>query len=80
MNPFEIRTDMLKIAQSYLEKQQALNEEIAKKTFDELVVTGQKVQSEYANFMPKMYSFEEILKKAEELYSFVSDSSNKKKK
>jgi len=47
MNPFEIRAEMLKMAQDYLEKQQEINTEFAKQAFDQLVVTGQKVQSDW---------------------------------
>ena len=72
MNPFEIRAQLLEQAQEYLTRQHELNTEFAKRAFDQLVVSGQKVQADYKDYMPKMYSFEEITAKARELYRFVN--------
>jgi hydrogenase maturation factor len=73
MTPFEIRAQMLEMAQDYLQKQFELNSEFAKRTFDELVKSGEKVQSDYNQYMPKMYGFDEVVSKAKELYGFVKD-------
>jgi polyhydroxyalkanoate synthesis regulator phasin len=73
MTPFEIRAQMLEMAQDYLQKQFELNQEFARKTFDELVKNGEKVQSDWQQYMPKMYSFDEVVSKAKELYGFVKD-------
>lgn len=73
MTPFEIRTQMLAMAQDYLQKQLELNSEFARRTFDELVKNGDKVQSDWQQYMPKMYNFEEVVNKAKELYGFVKD-------
>ena len=73
MTPFEIRAQMLEMAQDYLQKQFELNSEFAKRTFDELVKNGEKVQSDYNQYMPKMYGFDEVVSKAKELYGFVKD-------
>jgi hypothetical protein len=72
MNPFEIRTQMLEMAKSYLEKQQEINTQFAKQAFDQLVVTGQCLQTEWKDYAPQMYNFDEITKKAKELYGFVN--------
>jgi len=72
MNPFEIRTQMLEMAKEYLERQQEINTAFAKQVFDQLVVSGQKVQADWQEYAPKMYSFEEITTKAKELYGFVN--------
>ncbi len=72
MNPFEIRAEMLKMAQDYLEKQQEINTQFAKQAFDQLVVTGQKVQADWQTYAPKMYDFSEVIAKAKELYGFVN--------
>jgi hypothetical protein len=72
MNPFEIRTQMLEMATEYLEKQQEINTAFAKQVFDQLVVSGQKVQADWQEYAPKMYSFEEITEKAKQLYGFVN--------
>jgi hypothetical protein len=72
MNPFEIRTQMLEMAKSYLEKQQEINTAFAKQVFDELVTNGQKVQADWKEYAPKMYDFSEVVTKAKELYGFVN--------
>ena len=72
MNPFEIRTQMLEMAKQYLEQQQEINTQFAKQVFDQLVVSGQKVQADWKDYAPKMYNFEEITQKAKELYGFVN--------
>jgi hypothetical protein len=73
MTPFEIRAKMIELAQDYLQKQFELNAEFAKQTFDELVKSGEKVQQDYMQYMPKMYTAEDILAKAKQLYGFVKD-------
>jgi hypothetical protein len=73
MTPFEIRAKMIELAQDYLQKQFELNAEFAKQTFDELVKSGEKVQQDYMQYMPKMYTPEDILAKAKQLYGFVKD-------
>ncbi len=73
MTPFEIRAQMLEMAQEYLQKQFELNQEFARRTFDELVKSGEKVQSDWQQYTPKMYGFDEVVSKAKELYGFVKD-------
>jgi hypothetical protein len=72
MNPFEIRAEMLKMAQDYLEKQQEINTDFAKRAFDEMVKSGQKVAEDWEQYAPKMYDFSEVINKAKELYGFVN--------
>lgn len=74
MNPFEIRTQLIAQAIGYLKYQHELNTEFAKKTFDQLVTQGQKVQADYKEYMPKMYTFEDVLEQAEKLYGFVKNA------
>lgn len=73
MNPFEIRAEMLKMAQDYLQKQQEMNLEFAHDTFEQLVKQGKKVQEDWQQYAPKMYTFEDVLKEANKLYGFVKD-------
>ena len=73
MNPFEIRAEMLKMAQEYLQKQQEINSEFAQDTFEQLVKQGKKVQEDWQQYAPKMYTFEDVLKEANKLYGFVKD-------
>ena len=73
MNPFEIRAEMLKMAQEYLQKQQEINLDFAGRTFEQLVKEGKKVADDWKEYAPKMYSFEDVLKEANKLYGFVKD-------
>jgi len=73
MNPFEIRTEMIAQASDFLKRQHEINTEFAKKTFDELVKQGQKVQADYKQYMPQMYNFEDVIEQAEKLYGFVKN-------
>jgi 5'-deoxynucleotidase YfbR-like HD superfamily hydrolase len=72
MNPFEIRARLLEQAQTYLTKQHELNTEFAKKTFDQLVAQGAKMKDDYQEYMPKMYTFEDVIKEATKLSGFVN--------
>jgi len=73
MNPFEIRAEMLKMAQDYLQKQQEINLDFAQQTFEQLVKEGKKVADDWKEYAPKMYTFDEVLKEANKLYGFVKD-------
>jgi hypothetical protein len=66
-NPFEIRTEMLAMAKDYLDQQWQLNYMFTEKLFDQ----GKKTAEEMQEAM-KMYSTDELMEKAKELYSFVS--------
>jgi polyhydroxyalkanoate synthesis regulator phasin len=74
MNPFEIRAQLIEQASDFLKRQHEINTEFAKKTFDELVKQNQKIQSEYKEYMPKMYTFEDVIEQAEKLYGFVKNA------
>jgi len=74
MNPFEIRAEMLRMAQEYLTKQQEINLDFAGRTFEQLVKEGKKVADDWKEYAPKMYSFEDVLKEANKLYGFVKDA------
>lgn len=74
MNPFEIRAHLIEQASQFLKRQHEINTEFAKKTFDELVKQGQKVQADYKEYMPKMYTFEDVITEAQKLYGFVKDA------
>jgi hypothetical protein len=74
MNPFEIRAQLVEQAADFLKRQHEINTEFAKKTFDQLVTQGQRVQADYKEYMPKMYSFEDVIEQAEKLYGFVKNA------
>ena len=63
-NPFELRTEVLTMAKDYMDKQYEMNLEMSKK----MIEAGQKAVEEF----PTMYTIEELTKKAQEMYLFVS--------
>jgi hypothetical protein len=73
MTPFELRAEMLKMAQEYLKTQYETNLEFTKTAFEQMLKAGQVTQDQFKDYVPKMYSFDEITKKAAELYSFVKE-------
>ena len=66
-NPFEIRADMLKLAKEYMDAQHELNIQLMNDLYEQGKKTYEEVQDAY-----KMYSMEELMAKAKEMYSFVS--------
>lgn len=70
--PFELRTDLLKIAQDYLHKQHVANMELYQATQRALHQDMVALQNDIRTEMPKYFDFQDILNKARELYGFVS--------
>jgi hypothetical protein len=66
-NPFEIRAEMLQLAKDYMDQQQSINIQFANDMFEQGKMQWEQVQEAY-----KMYSMEDLMKKAKEMYSFVS--------
>jgi hypothetical protein len=66
-NPFEIRAEMLQLAKDYMDQQYHMNVQFAEKMVEQGKKTAEELQSVY-----KMYSMEELMEKAKEMYSFVS--------
>jgi len=66
-NPFEIRAEMLQMAKDYMDQQYKMNIQLATDMYDQ----GQKNMTELQDAY-KMYSVEDMMSKAKEMYSFVS--------
>ena len=66
-NPFEIRAEMLQLAKDYMDKQQEINIQLMNDLFEQNKVQMEEVKAAY-----KMYSMDELMGKAKEMYSFVS--------
>ena len=66
-NPFEIRADMLQLAKEYMDQQYDMNIQFAENMMSE----GEKSMSEVKETY-KMYSMDDLMEKAKEMYSFVS--------
>ena len=66
-NPFEIRTEVLSLAKDYMDQQMKMNKEFAESMYKEGQKTLEDMQAEC-----KMYTMEELMAKAKEMYSFIS--------
>ena len=67
-NPFEIRADVLQLAKEYMDQQYQMNITFAEKLMEQGKQNMEEIQEFY-----KMYSTEELMEKAKEMYSFVSN-------
>lgn len=72
-NPFEIRLEVLQMAKDYLDKQLEINTDYAMANFQELVKMGTKLPSMWESYAPKQYTTEELMAKATEFYSFITN-------
>jgi hypothetical protein len=66
-NPFEIRTEMIALAKEYLDQVTALNIEAANKMME-----AGKIQAEEYQKAVQMYTMDDLMAKAQEMYKFVS--------
>jgi len=66
-NPFEIRSEMLQLAKDYMDQQYHMNREFAEKMYE----AGKSSMEEWQK-ANQMYSMDELMEKAKEMYSFVS--------
>jgi len=67
-NPFEIRAEMLQLAKEYMDQQYHMNVQFAESMIEQGKKTIEDVQSSY-----QMYSMDDLMEKAKEMYSFVSN-------
>ena len=70
-NPFEIRAEMLQLAKDYMDQQYHMNIQF----YENMIAEGNKVRKDVEEQLKdayKMYSTEELMEKAKEMYSFVS--------
>ena len=66
-NPFEIRAEMLQLAKDYMDQQYHMNIQFTEKMVEQGKQSMEEVKETY-----KMYSMDELMEKAKEMYSFVS--------
>ena len=66
-NPFEIRTEMLQMAKDYMDQQYQMNIQLANDLYEQGQKTAEEVKDAY-----QIYSVEDMMNKAKEMYSFVS--------
>ena len=66
-NPFEIRAEMLQLAKEYMDQQHHMSVQFAENMMEQGKKTLEEVKESY-----NMYSMDELMEKAKEMYSFVS--------
>ena len=70
-SPYEIRLALLQMAQDYLANATAMQIDFAQRMGDHLIASQKATLEEVTKLMPKSHTVEDIIKKANELYSFV---------
>jgi hypothetical protein len=74
--PFEIRLELLHIAKDYLDNAQQAQIQLAKDAFYKSVELGnltvQQMNEQIRALMPEPYAVDEIVKKAAEMYTFIT--------
>lgn len=75
-NPFEIRLDVLKMAQEMMDRELDLNTQKYYHQIDAVKETNIGALSGVVDAAPKMYTPEDVVAKASALYNFVADSSS----
>jgi len=66
-NPFEIRAEMLQLAKDYMDQQYHMNVQLMNDLYEQGKKSYKEVEEAY-----RMYSMDDLMSKAKELYSFVS--------
>tara|TARA_R100000541_G_scaffold1902_4_gene7104 strand:+ start:5060 stop:5281 length:222 start_codon:yes stop_codon:yes gene_type:complete len=66
-NPFEIRAEMLQMAKDYMDQQWTMNIQLANDLYEQGHKSAEEVKEAY-----KIYSTDDLMAKAKEMYSFVS--------
>ncbi len=66
-NPFEIRAEMLTLAKEYMDQQYQMNMKFMEKAVEEGKKSFEDMQK-----ASEMYSMDDLMEKAKEMYSFVS--------
>ena len=77
-NPYEIRLETLKMAKEMADQQFQLQMDFMHRMMDENQETGKDLNDAYDKYVPDMYKPEEIVKRANELYAYVSEKKQEK--
>lgn len=67
-NPFEIRAEMLQLAKDYMDQQWHMNLDFTRQLFEQNQKTVEEMQAAL-----EPYSMDDLMEKAKEMYSFVSN-------
>ena len=71
-NPYQIRSDLLAMSKNMLDKAYDTQMEVAHKAMEVYKDNAEQALEAWKQYVPKMYTPQEITAKAEELYTFVT--------
>ena len=72
-NPYECRLETLKMAKEMLDQQYFLKENLLHRMMDQATENETSVRKAYEEYAPTMYSPQDIISKAIELNSYISE-------
>ena len=72
-NPYEIRLETLKMAKEMVDQQFNMQMDFMFRMMEQSHEEGKNIKDAFKEYVPNMYQPEEIIKKANELYSYVSE-------
>ena len=72
-NPYEIRLETLKMAKEMVDQQFQLQMDFMFRMMEQSADEGKNIKDAFKEYVPIMYQPEEIIRKANELYSYVSE-------
>ena len=70
-NPYELRFNLLEMAQGYLKDEQERKSNFSYQAWDLAIENGKANMELWNDLQPKSFTIEDIKKKATELYEFV---------
>ena len=70
--PYELRFDILQMSKDYFDRINDINTSFAQQALATAVEQGKASYGDWEKFVPKQYSFDEVITKAQELYGFVN--------
>ena len=71
MELYELRKELLDDAEEYLRKKYKIQKCFAKMTFQQLVKSGQKLETEWQKYMPPMHTIDDIVALAKQMETYV---------
>jgi hypothetical protein len=70
--PYEVRLEILSMAKDYLDQIRNCQLDFARAGFEKSVELGKATMDQWQSFMPQQYSIADVMKHANELYSFIN--------
>ena len=71
-NPYEIRLETLRMAKEMLDRSFEMKYDLMREMIEQAKETNQPIKDAYDKYVPDMFKPEEVVKKADELYNYVS--------